>query len=69
MPMHNTARCPTLEQLEAVEAFRNKHGHNWKDKLLAAWMNGSDANEPNGHLLRQVRNSFGPRWLNNARLD
>jgi hypothetical protein len=54
---------PTDEQLEAIKAFAKKHGPHWKADLGAAWANGKDTNEPNGHLLRQVRNNFGPRWL------
>ena len=26
-----------------------------------------DASRPNGHLLRQVRNQFGPKWLEEYR--
>jgi len=59
---------PNAEQLEAVKAFATKHGRTWKDKLLTAWMNGADAREPNGHLLRQVRNTLGPRWLDKVNL-
>ena len=54
---------PNDEQLAAVRAFKEKHGHDWKVDLLNAWLTGKDASEPNGHLLRQVRNQFGPTWL------
>jgi hypothetical protein len=54
---------PTPEQLEALRAFAAKHGAGWKVILHGKWMNGGDVNEPNGHLLRQVRNQGGPRWL------
>lgn len=54
---------PSEEQLMAVCTYAEKHGRDWKEKLNNAWLNGSDANEPNGHLLRQVRNQFGPSWL------
>lgn len=54
---------PTPEQLAAVRQFRDKYGRGWREGLLNAWMNGRDASEPDGHLLRQVRNQFGPTWL------
>lgn len=54
---------PNEEQLNAICAFADKYGTNWRTELLSAWIYGTDAREPNGHLLRQVRNQFGPRWL------
>ena len=54
---------PTAEQLAAVAAFATRHGRTWRADLAAAWLAGTDASEPAGHLLRQVRNRFGPRWL------
>lgn len=59
---------PTPEQLAALQAFAQKYGRNWKYKLVGAWCNGADAREPNGHLLRQVRNQLGPQWLANFKL-
>lgn len=60
---------PNEEQLEAIKAFAKKYGRCWKQDLNNAWMNGKDAQEPNGHLLRQVRNNFGPPWLINFKLE
>jgi hypothetical protein len=57
---------PSTEQLAAIEAFAAKYGNlrgGWKEHLLTVWMSGADAREPNGHLLRQLRNQFGPSWL------
>jgi hypothetical protein len=57
---------PSTEQLAAIEAFAAKYGSlrgGWKEHLLTVWMSGADAREPNGHLLRQLRNQFGPSWL------
>lgn len=45
-------------QLAAVEEFRLKNGRDWKSKLSALWTTDKD-----GPLLRQVRNQFGPEWL------
>jgi hypothetical protein len=54
---------PTADQLAAVAAFATRYGRTWRADLAAAWLNGRDAAEPDGHLLRQVRNRFGPAWL------
>lgn len=59
-------KTPTPEQLEALQAYKAKYGAHWKDALSSAWMQGADAREPNGHLLRQVRNQLGPSWLSTA---
>ena len=53
----------TADQLAAIVAFAASNGRDWKRKLNDAWLNGRDANEPNGHFLRQVRNTLGPQWL------
>lgn len=58
---------PTLEQLSALLAFSLKYGRTWRNRLSNAWFDGSDAREPNGALLRQLRNQFGPRWLRRFR--
>lgn len=54
---------PNQAQLAALQAFATKHGAQWKNKLESAWIKGSDDREPEGALLRQVRNQFGPEWL------
>lgn len=59
---------PTQEQMEALRAFAKKYGKDWKQELCDKWMCGADANEPNGHLLRQVRNQLGPSWLAKVKL-
>ena len=46
-----------------MAAFATRHGRTWRADLAAAWLSGRDAAEPDGHLLRQVRNRFGPAWL------
>lgn len=55
----------TVEQRGALDLFAAKYGAGWKVLLLNAWLNGTDAGEPSGHLLRQIRNQFGPKWLTN----
>ena len=59
---------PSPSQAQAIAAFAKKHGRQWKSELNNAWLNGDDAREPDGHLLRQVRNQLGPSWLQSYRL-
>lgn len=54
---------PNPEQLAAVVAYAERHGAQWKNKLHMAWLTGNDTSEPQGALLRQVRNQYGPKWL------
>ncbi len=63
-----TLAGPSPDQLAAVAAFAARHGRTWRADLAAAWLNGSDAREPDGHLLRQVRNQHGPAWLRRVTL-
>jgi hypothetical protein len=58
-----TLKKPNPEQLAAVAAYADKHGEFWKEDLQLDWMTGTDASRPSGHLLRQIRNQFGPKWL------
>lgn len=59
---------PNFAQVEALLAFKAKHRRLWKEKLNTAWCTGKDCAEPNGALLRQVRNEFGPSWLHAFKL-
>lgn len=64
----NTKRTPDLDDLNPDQRarlieFRDTHGRHWKQELNDMWQNGRDANERNGHLLRQIRNQRGPTWL------
>lgn len=54
---------PNEEQLDALDSFAENKGAQWKSKLRDAWMDGTDSSFKDGHLLRQVRNQFGPKWL------
>jgi hypothetical protein len=59
---------PTPEQWEALKAFAAEHGRTWKAQLRDAWMTGQypcvTRQADQDGLLQQVRNTFGPRWLN-----
>jgi hypothetical protein len=54
---------PSPDQLSAVAAYAARHGRAWRAALATAWLTGRDTAEPDGHLLRQVRNTYGPTWL------
>ena len=58
----------TNEQRDRLQQFRDEHGRNWKDKLRMLWMRGADTREPDGHLLRQIRNTVGPSGLEKVKL-
>lgn len=59
----------TPEQRAAIRQFAIDHGPSWKATLKAYWLTGMDASQPNGHLLRQVRNQLGPQWLKTYKED
>lgn len=59
---------PNEAQREAVIYFADNHGRQWKEELSRAWWTGRDASQPFGHLLRQVRNHYGPAWLERVTL-
>ena len=63
---------PTADQLAAVKAFAGKYGRNWKAALRFSWETGNYPFAPMANesaLLQQLRNQFGPRWLNAFRLE
>ena len=64
----NTRRTPDLDDLnpdqrERLLQFKEQHGRAWKTALSDMWWTGEDAKQIGGHLLRQIRNNFGPQWL------
>lgn len=58
-----TQRQPTPDQLQRLIRYAERHGPDWRSKLVHDWWTGRDAAQPDGHLLRQVRNQLGPTWL------
>ena len=62
-PQHVTVPVLTGEQERALDWFRDRHGKDWRDVLRVAWYTGKDANLRDGAFLRQIRNTFGPLWL------
>lgn len=68
----NTRRTPDLDDLNPDQrarmiSFRDANGKRWKQRLATLWWTGEDVDLIDGHLLRQVRNQFGPMWLNNLK--
>lgn len=60
---------PNDEQLEALRYFSVLHGREWKHELLNQWRDGRDTCNRDGALLRQIRNRFGPQWLESFTFD
>jgi hypothetical protein len=62
-PVSIPERELSTEQLVALLDYADRHGDRWKDHLSTAWMTGHDIKCPEGWALRQIRNQFGPEWL------
>lgn len=60
---------PTTEQLQAVINYARRWGKDWKDRLMGEWLDGYARDTGGKHLLQQVRNQFGPAWLNNQPME
>lgn len=60
---------PTPSQQEALDAFRDANGRNWKNALRANWERASYPGVSAAHAaaLQQVRNTLGPEWLSKYR--
>ncbi|APO70012.1 hypothetical protein IE4872_PB00142 (plasmid) [Rhizobium gallicum] len=56
----------TPEQEAALQSYAARHGRRWKSILNNAWMGGPPHDD--GGLLRGLRNSHGPTWLQSYRL-
>jgi len=60
------------DQLEALTAYAAENGRTWKDKLRTDWMYARArvwrGDNDYSAELQQVRNVFGPMWLNRFRL-
>lgn len=61
-------RLPPLnpEQEAALQAYAARHGRRWKSILNNVWMGGAPHDD--GGILRGLRNSHGPTWLQSYRL-
>ncbi|MVF24211.1 hypothetical protein EVC37_21760 [Methylocaldum sp. BRCS4] len=59
---------PTEDQLNALKRWADKHGRTWKSKLRDAWISGDYGLFEDAPFLQQLRNQFGPTWLNRFKL-
>jgi hypothetical protein len=59
----------TLQQQDALDAFRETKGRNWKVALRANWERASYPGVSVDHAaaLQQIRNTLGPEWLTKYR--
>lgn len=55
----------TTAQLDAVKAWRESHGREWRVKLNESWITGNykGINKDMSAALQAVRNTHGPDWL------
>lgn len=57
-----TARLFLWEGIENIQRrlqeFKEQHGHGWRAVLREYWFSNQDLQQPNGHLLRIVRNHY-----------
>lgn len=54
------------EQVAALQAYAARHGRRWKSVLNNVWMGGAPYDD--GGILRRLRNTHGPSWLQRYRL-
>lgn len=66
--LHYTQKDLTEEQAVAIYKYAVKYGRYWKAQLRSDWETGRDAEQEGGGYLRQIRNTFGPSWLNKFRI-
>ena len=57
--MKYTQEDLTEDQAKALRLYADLKGRYWKQALRKDWATGKDS-----ALLRQIRNNFGPSWLN-----
>ena len=58
-PKKSALEALSEEQRAALTAFREEHGRTWKSTLHAGWLRAAYPGP-----LQQIRNEFGPSWLN-----
>ncbi|MBP1847547.1 hypothetical protein J2046_005831 [Rhizobium petrolearium] len=56
----------TEEEVNALQDYAARHGRSWKRILNNAWM--GEAPHDDGGILRRLRNTHGPTWLDRYRL-
>lgn len=63
----------TSDQRDAILRFKLMYGRTWKETLRTMWFKGTDGNQKVdgidiGAELRQLRNNFGPKWLEKTKV-
>ena len=66
MKPHETLPPPTDQELEALREYAARHGRSWKSVLNHAWM--GEPPHDDRPILRRLRNTHGPTWLDRYRL-
>ena len=56
----------TEEEVNALQDYAARHGRSWKRILNNVWM--GEAPHDDGGILRRLRNTHGPAWLDRYRL-
>ncbi len=56
----------TEEEVNALQDYAARHGRSWKRILNNAWM--GETSHDDGGILRRLRNTHGPTWLDRYRL-
>ncbi|TKT57446.1 hypothetical protein YA62_020895 [Agrobacterium sp. LC34] len=61
-------KLPPLDPQEeaALQDYAARHGRSWKRILNRAWMGEAPCDD--GQVLRKLRNTHGPTWLDRYRL-
>lgn len=64
---HHDILPPLTEQEQAaLQDYAARHGRSWKRILNNVWM--GEAPDDAGQVLRSLRNTRGPTWLDQCRL-
>lgn len=50
-------------QQAAISCLIHDYGESWRAALRSLWTRGADDRHSHGAALRQLRNQFGPEWL------
>lgn len=64
--MPDTYPALSPEAATALLNFAQKYARvegGWKEHLTILWATGGDTQEPDGGVLRSIRNTYGPTWL------
>ncbi|KVK46672.1 hypothetical protein L905_11650 [Agrobacterium sp. TS43] len=63
---HDKLSPLTGQEEDALQDYAARHGRSWKRILNCAWMGEPSCDD--GQVLRKLRNTHGPTWLDRYRL-